>query len=178
MSIQQTPCSSLRVTFGHCLSRESWEYESFFTSKELHKPYNHFFHPESRWLHSMMRRAAGSHTNPSDLKELERIASECNACQRNIATTSRFRTALPPEDVVFKRCLSMYIMFLDGMVVLRIVYKEKTFSAASLLPIRPPTGSGILILCIELSLTSVTSLRSMSTKDLSFVQRDSFHIQA
>ena len=51
-----------------------------------------------------------------------------------MAAPSLFRTVLPPEDIVFNRCLCMDIMFLDGMAVLHMVYKDTKFSAAAFLP--------------------------------------------
>ena len=111
-----------------------WDYETLFTSEELRKLHNHFFHPESGRLYSMLKRADDSQTTPSDLKELERIASECNVCQRNMAAPTRFRTVLPPEDVVLNRFLCMDIMFLDGKAVLHMVDKDTKFSAAAFLP--------------------------------------------
>ena len=122
----------LTRTLGHLYLE--WDYETFFTSEELRKLHNHFFHPESGRLYSMLKRADDSQTTPSDLKELERIASECNVCQRNIAASSKFRTALPSEDVVFNRCLCMDIMFLEGMAVLHMVDKDTKFRAAAFLP--------------------------------------------
>ena len=81
----------------------------------------------------MLKRSDDSQTTPSDFKELEKIASECNFCQRNMAAPTRFRTMLPPEDVVFNRCLCMDIMFLDGKAVPHMVDKSTKFSAAAFL---------------------------------------------
>ena len=111
-----------------------WDYGTFYTSEELLKLHKHFFHPDSGRLYAMLKRADNASTTPSDLKELERVASECDVCQRNMAAPSRFRTALPADDVVFNRCVCMDIMFLEGKAVLHMVDKDTKFSAAAFLP--------------------------------------------
>lgn len=107
-----------------------WEYKTFYTSEELLKVHNHFFHPESGRLYSMLKRADDGSTSSSDLTKLEKISSECDVCQRNRAAASRLWAVLPPDDVVFNRCLCMYIMFLEGKAVLHMVDKDTKFSAA------------------------------------------------
>ncbi|CDF36780.1 unnamed protein product [Chondrus crispus] len=111
-----------------------WDYGIFYTSEEMLKLHKHFFHPDSGRLYAMLKRADNASTTPSDLKELERVASECDVCQRNVAAPSRFRTALPSDDVVLNRCVCMDIMFLEGKAVLHMVDKDTKFSAAAFLP--------------------------------------------
>lgn len=44
-----------------------WDYGTY-TSEELRKLHNHFFHPDSGRLYAMLRRADNANSTPSDLK--------------------------------------------------------------------------------------------------------------
>ena len=107
-----------------------WVLDNYYTAGELRKIHRHFFHPESGRLYAVLRRAHGEGTTPETMGELEKLASECEICQRNAASPNRFRVSLPPEDIVFNRVVCMDIMSLSGKTVLHMIDRDTKFSVA------------------------------------------------
>lgn len=110
-----------------------WEHNVLYTMPELRKMHRHFFHPQPDRLYAVINKAGGEHAKPSTLKQLQEVSSTCDLCQRLSKEPSRFRVALPPEDIIFNRTVLLDIMYLDGKPLLHVVDKDTLFSAAAFL---------------------------------------------
>lgn len=61
------------------------------------------------------------------------MSSSCELCQRLAKEPSRFRVALPSDDIVFNRTVLLDIMYLDGKPLLHGKDKNTRFCAAEFL---------------------------------------------
>lgn len=110
-----------------------WERNVLYTMPELRKLHRHFFHPQPDRLYAVINKAGGEHAKPSTLRQLQDVSNTCDLCQRLSKEPSRFRVALPPDDIVFNRTVLLDIMYLDGKPLLHVVDKDTLFSAAAFL---------------------------------------------
>ena len=81
----------------------------------------------------MLRRANDDQKKPQDRGNLEKIAAECDICQRNMNAPGRFKVSLPPDDIVLNKVVCMDIKSLGGKRVLHIVDRDTEFNAAEFL---------------------------------------------
>eukprot|EP00170_Pyropia_yezoensis_P002751 contig_11549_g2756 len=116
-----------------------WERNVLCTMPELRKLHRDFFHPQPSRLYAVINKAGGDHAKPSTLKQLQQVSSSCDLCQRLAKEPSRFRVALPSEDIVFNRTVLLDIMYLDGKPPLHMVDKDTLFTAAEFLFSGEPT---------------------------------------
>eukprot|EP00170_Pyropia_yezoensis_P002031 contig_8686_g2035 len=104
-----------------------------YTYPELQKIHKHFFHAKPERLYNVMKRAEVANVVPEALKQLQDVASACDACQRLAREPSRVHVALPEKDTCFNRLVYVDLMFVEQQAVLHAVDSDTLFSAATIL---------------------------------------------
>eukprot|EP00170_Pyropia_yezoensis_P002017 contig_8609_g2021 len=107
-----------------------WGTDILYTFPELQRIHKHFFHASPERLYALMRRAKVDDAVPLTLKQLLDVVDACIVCQRLSKEPSRFRVALPQDDVCFNRLVLLDLMFLEGDAVLHVVDCDTHWSAA------------------------------------------------
>lgn len=107
-----------------------WGAEAYCTFPELQRIHRHFFYARSERLYAMMQRATDEHAVPQTLQKLQDVGAAYDVCQSLAKEPSRFRVALPQEDVCFNRMLYLDLMFLEGKAVLHVVDTDTLLSGA------------------------------------------------
>lgn len=110
-----------------------WADNILYTETELRKMHRHFYHPSTDKLFKMIKRAEPTNEHPGMHEVLEKIKETCDTCQRNGNEPHRFRVAMPPENCVFNRMVSLDIISLDLCAVLHMVDRDTRFGASSFL---------------------------------------------
>lgn len=116
---------------GHAYNE--WDADVLFTFPELQNTHKHFFHAKPERIYNIMKRAEVKDVNVETLKQLQDVATSCDVCQRLAKEPSRFRVALPADDVCFNRLVYIDLMFLERQAVLHAVDRDTLFSAATVL---------------------------------------------
>jgi len=114
--------------FGHIYL--DWGSEILYTFPELQRIHKHFYHAKPERLYSLMRRAKDKQATPETLRQLEDVTVACDVCQRFSKEPSRFRVAMPAEDIRFNRRVMADVMTLAKTSVLHVVDRDTLFSAA------------------------------------------------
>jgi len=111
----------------------AWGAADHYTTTELTRVHRHFAHPHPDRLFAVLRQAKDPHATAETRAQLAEVTAECQVCQRLARAPSRFRVALPTQDIVFNHTVLLDLMYLDGKPVLHVVDKDTLFSAATLL---------------------------------------------
>ena len=110
-----------------------WGAADHYTTTELTRVHRHFAHPHPDRLFAVLRQAKDPHATAETRAQLAEVTATCQVCQRLARAPSRFRVALPTQDIVFNQTVLLDLMYLDGKPVLHVVDKDTLFSAATLL---------------------------------------------
>jgi len=110
-----------------------WGADVHYSVAELDRIHRHFAHPHPDRLFAVLRQAGDPHATAETRTQLAALTQACQVCQRLAEAPSRFRVALPHDDIVFNRIVLLDIMYLDGKPVLHVVDKDTLFSAAAFL---------------------------------------------
>ena len=111
----------------------NWKSSALYASSELTKIRRRFFHAHTDRVFDPMKRAEHAEATPRTHCALKDVCRTCDICQRLPKAPSRFRVALPNEDVIFNRTVYMDLMKLDGNSKLHIRDKDTLFSADAFL---------------------------------------------
>jgi len=117
--------------YGHI--HLAWGAADHGTTTELARVHRHCAHPHPDRLFAVLRQAKDPHATAETRSQLAEVTAECQVCQRLARALSRFRMALPTQDIVFNRTVLLDLMYLDGKPVLHVVDKDTLFSTATLL---------------------------------------------
>jgi len=117
--------------YGHIYL--AWGAADHGTTTELARVHRHCAHPHPDRLFAVLRQAKDPHATAETRAQLAEVTAECQVCQRLARALSRFRMALPTQDIVFNRTVLLALMYFDGKPVLHVVDKDALFSAATLL---------------------------------------------
>ena len=117
--------------FGHIYL--DWGAEILYTFPELQRIHKHFYHAKPERLYALMRRAKDQQATPETLRQLEDVTEACDVCQRLSKEPSRFRVAMPEEDIRFNRRVMADVMTLGKTSVLHVVDRDTLLSAAAFL---------------------------------------------
>ena len=112
--------------YGHIYL--DWGSDTLYTFSELQRIHKHFYHAKPERLYALMRRSKDKEATPGTLRQLEKIAHACDVCQRLAKDPSRFRVAMPEEDLCFNRRVMIDLMTLERMPVLHVVDRDTLFS--------------------------------------------------
>jgi len=115
--------------FGHVYL--DWGSSILYTFPELQRNLKNFYHAKPERLYALMRRAKDEHATPKTLRQLENVTEACDLCQRLAQEPSRFRVAMPDEDICFNKRVMIDIMTLEQTSVLHGVDRDTLFSAAT-----------------------------------------------
>jgi len=115
--------------FGHVYL--DWGSSILYTFPELQRIHKNFYHAKAERLYALMRRAKDEHATPKTLRQLENVTEACDLCQRLAQEPSRFRVAMPDEDICFNKRVMIDIMTLEQTSVLHGVDRDTLFSAAT-----------------------------------------------
>lgn len=110
-----------------------WPPSILYTETELRRIHRHFYHPRVDKLFAVMKRADPKLVATDVYKDLEKIQSTCDVCQRESNAPHRFRVSLPNVNCVFNRVVSLDLMKLGKRTVLHIVDRDTKFGAACFL---------------------------------------------
>ena len=110
-----------------------WGADVHYSVAELDRIHRHFGHPHPDRLFAVLQQAGDPHATAEMRAQLAALTRPCQVCQRLAQAPSRFRVALPHDDIVFNRLILLDIMYLDGKPVLHVIYKDTLFSAAAFL---------------------------------------------
>ena len=80
-----------------------WGSIILYTFPELQRIHKHFYHANPERLYALMSRAKDEHAAPKTLRQLENVTEACDLFQRLAQKLSRFRVAIPDEDICFNR---------------------------------------------------------------------------
>jgi len=125
------------------LGRISLDWGSIFlyTFPELQRIHKHFYHAKPERLYALMSRAEDEHAAPKTLRQLENVTEACDLFQRLEQELSRFRVAIPDEDICFNRRVMIDILTLKQTLVLHVVDRDTLFSATTFLHDKVDTKS-------------------------------------
>lgn len=89
-----------------------------------------FMHPSPGKLFNLIKRAKPEKANAQLLKILQEISIACQACAPYTVPPFRFRTTIPPDEIVFNRELAMDLMYLNKKPVLHVIDTATNFQNA------------------------------------------------
>lgn len=115
--------------YGHVFLE--WSRDTLYTMVEAERLHRHFCHPAPERLFAVLRQANDPHANKETLSRLEEVTATCDTCQRLAKEPTRFRVALPAEDIVFNRTVLVDLMWLESEPVLHVVDKDTGFNAGA-----------------------------------------------
>lgn len=104
-----------------------------FTKGELKKLHLHFFHPSSRKLYNLLKRAEPEHCTAETLSLLGNISKSFESCPVYSPGPHRFRVSMPKNGVVFNQELALDLMFIDNRAILHVVVIQTGFGSAVIL---------------------------------------------
>jgi len=104
-----------------------WGADVHYSVAELDRIHRHFSHPHPDRLFAVLRQAGDPHGTAETRAQLAALTQACQECLAQ--APSRFRVALPHDDIVFNRLILLDIMYLDGKPVLPVIDKDTLFSA-------------------------------------------------
>lgn len=110
-----------------------WPPAVYHNEPELRRIHQPFYHPATEKLMNFIRKGSSKHATPQLRKNLDRVQTTCDTCQRLAKELSRFRVVVPDEDCVFNRTVGKDLMKISMFTVLQVVDKDKKFSAATIL---------------------------------------------
>lgn len=83
-----------------------------FTKSELFKLHRNFFHPSSKKLFNVLKRAFPDKCPPEVQRKLEIISQDCLQCQQKL-NPYRFKVSLPKDEIIFNGVVLVDLMWLD-----------------------------------------------------------------
>jgi len=110
-----------------------WGAANHYTTTELTRVHRHFAHPHPDRLCAVLRQAKDPHATAETRAQLAEVTATCEVCQRLARAPTRFRVALPTQDIIFNQTVLLDLMYLDGKPVLHVIDKDTLFSAATFL---------------------------------------------
>jgi hypothetical protein len=103
---------------------------AFYSEVQLRKMHRNLFHPSSRKLYELLKRADPNNLPRETLQMLEDIAKACHTCMKTSNAPRRF-TVRFPDEVIFNRMVFMDLMFIeDRRPVLHVEDAGTIFQAA------------------------------------------------
>ena len=106
---------------------------TLYTEQELRRLHKHFGHPTTHAMHKLLRTARPDECDESVRKELARIVSECDICQRHAPQTRRFKLTVGTGPLTFNHTVAIDIMYIGGKPVLHVVDEATHYSSATFL---------------------------------------------
>lgn len=88
------------------------------------------YHPSSDKRFNVIRRENPLDATADVLYGIYAVQVVCDVCQREADAPRSFRVSLPGKTSVFKDCMSLYIIYLDGNSFLHAVDKDKKVKSA------------------------------------------------
>jgi len=117
--------------YGHIYL--NWGSDILYTFSELQRIHKHFYHAKSERLYARMRLSKDAKATPGTLRQLEEVAEACVVCQCFAKEPSRFRVAMPKEDLCFNRRVMIDLITFQKTPVRHIIDRDTLFSAATFL---------------------------------------------
>ena len=126
-------CTPLTRHDNQLYAEMSFPSSIFYTTAQLKRFHLQLAHPSAGKLCDLLKEAGLETLEARKLETLEKIAAECEPCQRIRNAPLSFRVAMGHENVRFNSRVYIDIIHLDGLPVLHIVEESTRFSSARFL---------------------------------------------